>query len=630
MSKLLILTRYDRTGPSSRYRFYNYVDYLEANGVICDIKPLFNKEYLECSYSGSSRVDAAIRCYARRFKDLFNIRKYDLVLIEKELFPFLPAWFESYFYLSRMNYILDYDDAIFHRYDQHKNKLIRLFLSEKIAHIMKGAVAVISGNRYISDYANKHAQKDRIIIPTVVDTDLYDQILTEKNQQFTIVWIGTQSTAKYVEGISNAIKDVCIKTNGKFVMIGATASLPSVPVEFIEWSEDTEIRYLKSSHVGIMPLPNHHWERGKCGFKIIQYMASKIPVVASPVGVNSEIIKDGVNGYLATTENEWVDCLFKVYNESESESESVGVAGYKNIVSNYSFSHAAPILLEVLEKNTHKDNLDKKVVDDFGFEWSIFDNEELSNSSLKEIWEDYFHIFPWHALPKGGGVGADIGCGSGRWAKFVAPKVKKLYLIDPSKSAVNVAKNKLLQFNNLEFLITSADRLLVDDESLDFAYSLGVLHHIPNINQAFQSISKKLKKGAPFLVYLYYSLDNKPVWYRYLWKFSDLFRILISTLPFRLKYFISQLTAILVYWPIARLGYFFVKLGLDVRKVWPLIYYSNKPFYVMKNDALDRFGTRLEQRFSKIEIKSLFIDNGFTDIKFSDREPYWCVCGIKK
>ncbi len=211
MSKLLMLTRYDIAAPSSRYRFYSYVDYLEENGIICDIQPLFNKEYLDLSYSGSLRIFSVIKCFLRRLNNLSNLNKYDLILIEKELFPFLPAWFESFFYLSRVNYILDYDDAIFHRYDQHKNLIVRLILSKKISKIMKGADAIISGNKYIADYANEFAQKDRLIIPTVVDTDLYDQTFSEKQQQFTIVWIGTQSTAKYVESVSEAIKEVCIK-----------------------------------------------------------------------------------------------------------------------------------------------------------------------------------------------------------------------------------------------------------------------------------------------------------------------------------------------------------------------------------------------------------------------------------
>ena len=628
MPKLLMLTRYDKSGPSSRYRFYNYVDYLEANGIICVVKPLFDKEYLDLSYSESFRLFSILKSYMRRLNDILNLKKYDLILIEKEIFPFLPAWIESFFYLSRVRYILDYDDAIFHRYDQHKNILVRFFLSNKIAKLMIHADTVISGNEYIADYANKFANKDKLIIPTVVNTDLYDQILSQKQQQFTIVWIGTQSTAKYVENVSEAIKEVCIKTNGKFLMIGARANLPGVPVEFIDWSEADEIKHLKSCHVGIMPLPDQHWERGKCGFKIIQYMASKIPVIASPVGVNSSIIKQGVNGYLASTKSDWIDCLYKVYNNHD---KNLAMNGYKNIVSNYSLSQTRPTLLEILRDYIHKENIDRKVVKDFGYEWSIFDNEkELSDISLKEIWEDYFHIFPWNKLPKDGGVGADIGCGSGRWAKFVAPKVKKLYLIDPSIDAINVAQKKLLKFNNLEFLIASADSFIVDDELLDFAYSLGVLHHIPNTSQSFQSISKKLKKGAPLLVYLYYSLDNKPTFHRFLWGFSNLIRIFVSSLPSRWKYYISQVIAIFIYWPIARLGHLLVKLGIDVSNVWPLIYYSNKSFYFMKNDALDRFGTRLEHRFSKNEIKSLFIDNGFKDVVFSEREPYWCACGIKE
>ena len=184
-------------------------------------------------------------------------------------------------------------------------------------------------------------------------------------------------------------------------MIGARARLPGVPVEFIEWSEADEIKQLKSCHVGIMPLPNQHWERGKCGFKIIQYMASKIPVIASPVGINSTIIKDGVNGYLASTNRDWVDCLYKVYNKSD---DSLEINGHKNIVSNYSLSHTSPTLLKIFRNYFHIENIDKRVVKDFGFEWSIFDNEdESSNSNLKEIWEDYFHIFPWSKLPNDGG-----------------------------------------------------------------------------------------------------------------------------------------------------------------------------------------------------------------------------------
>jgi len=632
MANLLILPRYSKMGASSRYRLYNYTDYLESNGFTCTVKPLFSNKYLTYSYSYSysylARIVEAVRCYVKRVKDLYNIKEYDLVLIEKEVFPFIPAWLENYFFLSRMNYILDYDDAIFHRYDCHKNKIIQLLLSQKIPDIARNAACVISGNQYISDYFYKHAQKDRVIIPTAINVESYDQISVEKNRQFTIVWIGTPSTSKYVENISDSLRKVFEKIDGKLVMIGAKATLPGVPVEFIKWSKDSEIKYLKSAHVGIMPLSDQYWERGKCGFKLIQYMASRIPMVASPVGVNSSMVEHGINGYLANTPDDWVNFLCKVYS---AITDDMGAKGYERAVSCYSYTHTSPILLQVLKLHGRERNIDRRVVSDFGKEWTLYNNDKVLILSMKEIWKDYFSIFPWNILPKDGGVGMDIGCGSGRWAEFIAPKVKKLYLVDPSIDAINVAKNKLSKFNNLEFMVASADTLLVDNETLDFAYSLGVLHHIPDINQSFHSIASKLKKGAPFLVYLYYSFDNKPKWYYFIWKASDYFRKIISHLPFRLKVYISKLIAITVYWPLSRLSYLIGSLGLQgIKEKIPLNYYSNKSVYIMKNDALDRFGTKLEHRLSKDEIKTLFVSNGFIDVKFSDREPYWCACGIKK
>jgi glycosyltransferase involved in cell wall biosynthesis len=311
---------------------------------------LFGSKYLNLSFSNSSRIIEIVKCYIRRINNLVDIRNYDLVLIEKELFPFLPAWFECYFFLSKVNYILDYDDAIFHRYDKHKNKLIRLLFSKKIPALLRGSANVISGNNYILNYANKYTQRRGVFIPTVVDTESYDTISVKKNKQFTIVWIGTPSTSKYVENISDAIREVCKKTNGKLLMIGARANLPGIPVEFIEWSADNEIKYLKSAHVGIMPLPDRHWERGKCGFKIIQYMASKIPVVASPVGVNSNIVEHGVNGYLATTLDDWSVFLCNIANEDNSMS----IEGHKKVSLFYSYKYASPILLEVLKSNGRK------------------------------------------------------------------------------------------------------------------------------------------------------------------------------------------------------------------------------------------------------------------------------------
>ena len=184
-------------------------------------------------------------------------------------------------------------------------------------------------------------------------------------------------------------------------------------------------------------------------------------------------------------------------------------------------------------------------------------------------------------------------------------------------------------FHNCSFECAGVENSALKNESQDFGYSLGVLHHIPDTKLALKSCSMKLKKGAPFLLYLYYRFDNRPKSYQLLWKLSDIARNLISRLPFAIKLFISQLIAVLIYLPLARGALFLEKLGLDVSN-FPLSWYRSEPFYILSTDTLDRFGTRLEQRFTKDEISKMLIDSGFERIEFSDREPFWTVISYKK
>ncbi len=273
-------------------------------------------------------------------------------------------------------------------------------------------------------------------------------------------------------------------------------------------------------------------------------------------------------------------------------------------------------------------NLDLDTVRGFGKEWTRFNQSALKNKELTTIFNDYFHIFPWDKLtPDANGM--DVGCGSGRWASLVATNVGKLYCIDASSEALNIAKKNLKSFTNLEFISTSVDAIPLADDSLDFAYSLGVLHHIPDTFAGIKSCVKKLKPGAPFLVYLYYALDNKPFWYRALWKFSDSLRKIISHSPFFIKYSFSQCMALLCYFPLARLALLFEKLGINVNN-FPLSAYRKRSLYVMRTDSLDRFGTRLEHRYSKAQINEMMASAGLENISFSDRVPYWCAVGYKK
>jgi ubiquinone/menaquinone biosynthesis C-methylase UbiE len=279
-------------------------------------------------------------------------------------------------------------------------------------------------------------------------------------------------------------------------------------------------------------------------------------------------------------------------------------------------------------KLSRNKNLDVSVVKDFGSEWSRFDQSILSAADQVEIFEDYFHIFPWDSLQLDS-IGADIGCGSGRWAALAAPRVGHLNLVDPSGEALAVARQNLSNAANVSFHQASVDGLPFEEGSLDFAYSLGVLHHVPDTMEAIHSIAHVLKSDAPFLIYLYYAFDQRPWWFRAIWRTSDMLRKFVSRMPVRMKNHVCEVIALLVYLPLSRGALLLERFGI-LPDSWPLAYYRNREYYVMRTDALDRFGTRLEQRFSRQEIKTMLQSAGFKDIRFSDTQPFWCAVGIKK
>ncbi len=240
---------------------------------------------------------------------------------------------------------------------------------------------------------------------------------------------------------------------------------------------------------------------------------------------------------------------------------------------------------------------------------------------------EYFEIFPWERLPEKA-VGADIGCGSGRWARFVAERASVVHCIDASDEALSVARLRLSALPNVVLHRCSIDALPFEEGSLDFAYSLGVLHHVPDTAAAFKAISRTLKKDAPFLVYLYYAFENRPAWYRFLWGLSELARRTIARLPAALQSFLCDALALSIYWPLARVARIAERAGLEVAS-FPLALYRDRDFYSMRTDARDRFGTPLEKRFRADEIRQMMMDAGLAQIRFSERPPYWCAVGIK-
>lgn len=271
-------------------------------------------------------------------------------------------------------------------------------------------------------------------------------------------------------------------------------------------------------------------------------------------------------------------------------------------------------------------NKDEKVIEEFGDEWIKYNYVNVDKEKLFESYQQYFDVFPWGLISKDS-VGFDMGCGSGRWAQFVAPNVKMLNCIEPSK-AIEVAKQNLKTFTNVHYLEETTDTCSLDAATQDFGYCLGVLHHIPNTESALGDCSRLLKNGAPFLLYLYYDFENKPLLFRAVWRASDIVRRAISKLPKTPKKILCEIIALTVYFPLSRLEFVLEKLGVNVSNI-PLSDYRNKPFYHCRNDSLDRFGTRLERRFSKSQITKMLENSGFEKITFSEGVPYWCCVAFK-
>lgn len=276
-------------------------------------------------------------------------------------------------------------------------------------------------------------------------------------------------------------------------------------------------------------------------------------------------------------------------------------------------------------QNTQNEH--QETIAGFGDEWSRFDQSGAQAEDLEQLFNQYFAVFPWDALAEGA-RGIDVGCGTGRWARFVAPRVGRLDCVDASEEALAVAKRNLSEAKNVSLTQASVGRLPFETGSFDFGYSLGVLHHVPNTQAALQECVRVLKPGAPFLVYLYYALDNRPAWFRAAWKATDVLRRLVSRMPTGMRHVVADAVATGVYWPLARTARLGEQLGFDVSGL-PLSAYRERGLYIMRNDALDRLGTQLEQRFSRVEIQGMMQAAGLNEIRFHEDVPFWCAVGTK-
>jgi len=403
-------------------------------------------------------------------------------------------------------------------------------------------------------------------------------------------------------------------------------------VEWLGASEDVRTVWARA-HVAV--LPSHREGLPKA---LVEAAACGRPIVTTDTTGCREVVEDGTNGILVPLRDPaaLAEALTRLAGQRDSRM-AMGAASRRRAEALFSESvvigRLAAICREACAELASPSvatgaNLDPETVQGFGDEWSRFDQTGVSDAELDELFERYFSIFPWASLPQGA-VGFDMGCGSGRWAKRVAPRVGRLHCVDASRGALEVAQRTLRALPNCTVSLASVDALPIADASMDFGYSLGVLHHIPDTKAGLGSCVRKLKPGAPFLLYLYYSLDNRPVWYRAVWRLSDALRALSSRAPYPLRAAIAIVLAALVYWPCAKVAALVDRLGYRSAGL-PLAYYRRSSFYTMATDALDRFGTRLERRFSKAEIEGMMASAGLERIRFRDEMPFWVAVGVRR
>lgn len=352
MIKAQGLALYGPLAASTRYRLGQYVPGLASLGIDLQIFHLLDNDYLQRRFSnGSLPVAVMLRGGVARLADLWRQHDFDLAMVQCELFPLIPGWLERS--LMRQPYIYDFDDAFYLKYRSGRLGMARAVLGNKFDTFMAGSAAVTAGNHVLAKYASLHNASTHYL-PTVVDTGRYLPDPARQNPVFTVGWIGSPSTASYLPELIQPLAALGAEAPLRFVVIGGKApAIPNVEVVELPWQENTEVELINTFDVGVMPLPDDDWARGKCAFKLIQYMACGVPVVASAVGANIDVVNTDC-GLLANTPESWVQALRELRDDSGLR-HRMGEAGRERVVQHYSLHAALPVLADVIHKAAKKD-----------------------------------------------------------------------------------------------------------------------------------------------------------------------------------------------------------------------------------------------------------------------------------
>ena len=350
MKRILILPRYTKKGPSSRVRMVQYLPYLNQVDFDHDVHPFFDDSYIDSLYRQKPRNFLKIlKAYFDRITVSLKSQRYDLIWLQYELLPWMPFCLEKLLLRNHTKLVVDYDDAVFHRYDKHPSVVVRKLLGKKIDRLMRSASVVIAGNEYLADRANCAGARRVEIIPSVVDISRYPLKTSWEGEDgvIRIGWIGSPNTVKYLLEIKDVIQQITGAAS-KFIIIGAEVprELKRYSIEVRKWSLDKEAELLQDLDIGIMPLIDAPFERGKCGYKLIQYMACGLPVVASPVGVNKKLVQHEENGFLAESDKEWVIAIDRLKHNPRLRKE-MGLKGRKLVAENFCVQKSFPKIIRL-------------------------------------------------------------------------------------------------------------------------------------------------------------------------------------------------------------------------------------------------------------------------------------------
>lgn len=350
-----LLSKFGRMGASSRLRMLQYLPSLNHFGVSVDHHALLSDAYVKALFAGRSYASRALAAshYIKRIREMRRADADDLDWVEGEFLPFLPRSIEKAFMRGRRPFIAEYDDALFHRYDLSSNAVVRSALGNKIDLVMRDSACVIAGNRYLAERAQQVGATRVEVIPTVVDAARYTPIEHRERPQLVIGWIGSPVTQHYLYALHGPLREICARHNALLRLIGARPDvaehLPGVPIECVPWTESDEAFLLSGMDVGIMPLLDGPWERGKCGYKLVQYMACGLPVLASPIGANLDLVRPDVNGFLPASSDDWIDTLSSLLSNVEVR-QRLGAAGRHRVETELCIEIQAPRLAEIMRE----------------------------------------------------------------------------------------------------------------------------------------------------------------------------------------------------------------------------------------------------------------------------------------